>query len=388
MDHPLTHRRAGPLVIIVALALAACSSGSPAASPTTGATLTPTSVPSPTPLDVAAAFTKIVSDPAFSARFDVKGTIEVGATATMTGLIEGSGKDSREIVTTAVAGTTSIQETIKVGTKSWSKNGAGPWLEKVPAATSSDASLLVWLQKVGGLRDVGIETKGGIPLHHLELGGGSSVPPEAVGIDPKQFANAKLAMEIYAKDDGTPAVFSFDGAWVQTVNGQDLTVRFTMDMTARDVGAAIAISAPKDVWKPFTSPLGYSAAYPEGVTLTSDPKAGDMLKGGGQDWIGVVPYPSAKGLSAEGLRDALLKEYESSGWALRETATKTTVASGEAWRMALGNTAPDGSPVVAIDVVTMHANQGWEITIVTSPDRETQDAADLDAFLATFAFTR
>ncbi len=389
MDRPLTRRLAGPFVIAVVLALAACSGGSPAASPAASATTAASSAPSPTPLDVAAAFKKIVSDPAFSARFDVQATIEVGLKVTMTGLIEGKGADSHEAFTTEVAGTKTTQESIKVGSKAWSRTGAGPWLEKPATTTTSDSSLVVWLQKVGGLQDVGIETKGGVPLHHLKLGGGSSIPPEAVGLDPKQFTNAKIAMEIYAKDDGTPAVFALEGAWTQAVNGQDLTVRFTMDLTAKDVGSAIAISAPKDVWTPFTSPLGYSAAYPEGVTLASDPKKGDTLKGGTQDWIYVVPYPTAKGLSAEGFRDALLKEYAASGvGAPRETPTKTTLGGGEAWKMAFQGTASDGSPVVVIDVVTMHADQGWEVSIFSSPQNEAQDAADLDAFLATFAFTR
>lgn len=375
------------LAMLIPLVVAACGgagASSPATTPSPGPTVAPS--PTATPFDVAAAFKKTVTDPAFSARWDIDATIEMGISVGMTGTIEGAGSDSHSTTVIAVAGTKTTQESISVGGKSWKRTLPGPWLAAPSSSSSDRSSLGAWLKKLATIEDAGVETKDGRELHHLRLTGGSDIPPEAIGIDPAQFKDAKLSIEMYALDDGTPALFVIDGKWVQKVNGQDITVEFTMDMTAKDVGKAIKVSAPDDVWAAYTSTMGYTAARPDGIDLVAT-KDGDSLQLDGQDWLFVGAYP-AKGLSAAGFRDAILEEYAKQGAKPRETPTATKVAGGDAFRMAFAGQASDGSDVVVLDVVFVHADKGWEVSFVTDPSHEAADTADLDAFLATFAFTK
>jgi hypothetical protein len=375
------------LVAFIALVAAACGGGAVSAPPTTPAA-SPTVAPSPTatPIDVAAAFRKIVTDPAFAGRWEIDATIEMGITVGMTGTIEGAGSDSHSTTTIDVAGTKTTQESISVGGKSWKRTVPGPWLEAPASSSSSESSLGAWLKKLATIEDAGVETRDGVKLHHLRATGGSDIPPEAIGIDPAQFKNAKLSIEMYALDDGTPALFVIDGKWVQKVNAQDITVEFTMDMKAKDVGKTIKVSAPDDVWTPFTSKLGYAASRPDGADLASTAD-GDSLTIDGQDWLFVGRY-DAKGMSATGFRDAILKSYKEQGAEPREAPVATKVAGGEAFEIAFAGQSSAGVDVVVLDVVFVHGEKGWEISFVTDPAHEAADRADLAAFLTTFAFTK
>ena len=248
-----------------------------------------------------------------------------------------------------------------------------------------DDGLGKWLDGLTSLDDLGIETKGGASLHHLRPATGNKVPADALGLDPAQFANPDISIELYAKDDGTPALFVFGGSWIQKVNGQDFDVTLAIDMTISDVGVPITFVPPPDVWTPYTSTLGYSAAHPANFTVVPNTE-GDTYQLNGVDWFYAVPYPEGKGLTAEGFRDAILDAYAANPGAPRAAPVKTTVAGGVAYRMAFEFKATDGTDIVLVDVLTVNGDLGWEISLVTTPLDEAADTKLFDTFLATFKF--
>lgn len=382
------HRRSrasGPRLAalgVCAILLAACSGGGPTTAPTAAPTATP--IPTATPFDVGAAFLAIVKGPDFAARIDLDGTFQMGVNAVMTGSIEGGPDGSRQTMTVSFGSTKTTTESVRVGEKGWSRTLPGPWLA-VPTGTNSSFSK--WLAGLSMLEDLGLETKDGVSLHHLRPVGGSKLPPEALGFDPKQFSNADISIEIYAKDDGTPALFVMSGSWVQKVNNVDINVTLAIDMTISQVGQTVTVTAPTDVWTPYKSDLGYSAAHPAAFTVVSDP-TGDTYRSHGVDWFYVVPYAEGEGLSAEGFRDAILESYASNPGDPRKAPVVVSLGGEKAYRAVFDFKAKDGTDLVLIDVLAVHGDLGWEVSLVTTPSDEAADTKIFDAFLAAFKFTK
>lgn len=364
-----------------AVLLLACGGGSPTPVPT--AVPTPTAAaPTASPIDVGAAFLEIVNDPDFTAKIALEGKIEMGLTAVMTGTMEGSGTGSRQTMSTTVAGVTTTTELLSIGQLSWTRTLPGPWLAK---AAGSEDGLGKWLGGLTALDDLGLETKAGASLHHLRPEGGSKVPADALGLDPAQFSNPDISIELYAKEDGTPALFVFSGSWIQKVNGQDFNVALAIDMTISNVGVPITFTPPTDVWTPYTSSLGYSVAHPADFTVVPSAE-GDTYQLDGVDWFYAVPYPEGKGLTAEGFRDAILEAYAADPGAPRAAPVKTATAGGVGYRMAFELKAANGTDLVIVDVLTVHGDLGWEISLVTTPSDEAADTKLFDVFLSTFKF--
>jgi len=374
--------RLGVAALIVALAAAACGGSTPSASPTASPTIAPT----PTPFDVSAAFLEIITDPDFSARMEVDGTMEMGVSATLSGTITGSGDDARSIFKIDVAGTTIETEEITSGGKSYARTSPGPWLE-VPAQPGStdDENLTAWLRTLDQVEDLGVVTKNGQQLHHLSAGD-EPVPPGALGLDASTFTDPEVTIDFYAEDDGTPSVFAIEGTWVQLVNGTNINVEFVMDLTISNVGSPIAINPPDDVWTTYESPLGYTMAHP--VAFKVENRDGyDAYVGDGVDYIYVVTWPDAAGLNPEGFRDGILASVKDA-WGDPIAPPVASPLGGEPGYLAsFQYTYDDGSEGIAFDALAMHNNVGWDVTLFSIPGQEVADLALLQEFLATFAYS-
>lgn len=380
---PGRSRRAGS-VLAIAFFVAACG-GASTAEPSPAPS--PTPLPTPTPFDVAAAFLTIVGDPDFSARMEIEGTMEMGVTATLSGTITGSGEDSRTIMSVEFGTTVTETESIQVDGRSFSRTSPGPWLEDPSSAeggSEDDDDLIAWLGRLAEIEDLGIETKDGRQLHHLSAGD-EPVPPEALGLDASTFKDPAVTIDFYAEDDGTPAVFVVDGSWVQAIGGQDFNITFAMDMVVSNVGAPIRIEPPNDVWSWYESPLGYRVAHPANLSV-ENLDGYDAFVADGVDWIYVMTNPDAAGLNEEGFLEAILDAVKDSWGAPVETPV-AAVLGGEPGHLATFQFAyDDGSEGIAYDVLAMHDNVGWDLTLYSAPGAETEDLAVLQKFLATFAF--
>ncbi|MEO7663647.1 MAG: hypothetical protein ABIV26_00860 [Candidatus Limnocylindrales bacterium] len=373
--------RRGLVLTAAVLFVAACGAASTPA-PTATPTIAPT--PSPTPLDVGRAFLDIVSAPNFTAKITLDGTIEMGVTATMTGTMTGSGEDSQSQVQIAVAGTKVETETVKVGGKEYGRTSPGPWLISPPKPNGEADSLNEWLRSLATIEDIGVETKNGRKLHHLSVGD-EQLAPAILGFDSPAYKNTVVTIDFFAEDDGTPAVFAVDGTWVQVINGQDVTVKFVLDMTLANVGSPVTITAPTDVWTKESSPLGYVMAHPAGFAV--DHRDGyDAYVKQGVDWLYISPYTEGKGLSPEGFRDAIVELVAPDWGAPLETPSATTLGGVSAYFATYNYTYDDGTKETAFDVTATHGDLGWEISLFSVPGAETQDLATFQKYLATFAF--
>jgi hypothetical protein len=379
---PAAPHRLTVVALIVALAAVACGGATPTVAPTASPTVAPT--PTATPFDVSAAFLEVITDPDFSAKMEVDGTMEMGVTATLSGTITGSGDDSRSILTIDFAGTRIETESIAVGGKAYTRTAPGPWLEvDAPSGGSDESSLTAWLQTLDTIEDLGVVTKNGQKLHHLSAGD-EPVPPGALGLDATTFTDPEVLIDFYAEDDGTPAVFSIEGTWTQLINGVDFDVSFVMDMTISNVGSPISIKAPVDVWTTYTSPLGYTMSHPSEFTVENREEYDAYLLDG-VEWVDVAIWPDAAGLNAEGFRDAI-HEYVVDIWGAPVDVSPATLGGEAGYISTFEYTAEDGSPGVSFDVMAMHANQGWDVTFYSLPSEQAADFALLQQLLATFSY--
>lgn len=372
-------------LVLAASLVAACGGTNPSAALTAAPTGTPIPpvLPTATPFDVGAAFLAIVRDPEFAAKMTLDGTIKMGLEVAMSGTIEGAGDSSRQSMTITFGSTETTQESVRIGTRAWSRTAPGPWLE-TPAGSGS-SSMNDWLGDLATLDDLGSVTKGGEPLHHLRPATGSKVPSDMLGLDPAQFSEADITIELYARADGTPALFEMSGSWVQKVNGQDITVELAIDIIVSNVGVPLTLSPPDDVWTRYKSELGYAAAHPADFAVDTN-AGGDTYRSDGVDWFYVFPYADGKGMSAEGFRDAIIEGYEEDPGPPRDDPVAVSVDGNPAWRVAFEFEANDGSDIVLVDVLTVHGDFGWEISLVTTPALEATETDIFDAFLATFEF--
>lgn len=378
-------------LVAIALVASACS-GSASPSPT----MAPTARPTPTPLDVGRAFLAIVGQPDFSAEMAIDGTMEMGVMATLSGTITTTGDDIWTVLRIEVAGTSTEIETITADSRSYSRTAPGPWLEDPDSSPTDpspptdasppteDESLAAWLRTLLTIEDLGVVTKGGQKLHHLS-GGDEPLPPAALGLDPATFTDAVVTMDFYAEDDGTPAIFTVKGTWLQLIGGQDINVDFVMDMTLSKIGSKITIEAPEDVWTSYESPLGYSMAHP--MAFSVENRDGyDAYVGDGVDYVYVQSWPEAAGLNAEGFRDAIV-DLVKDEWGDPIEAPGPAVLGGEAGYIATFRyTYEDGSEEIAFDAMAMHANIGWDVTLFSLPGQEDRDFDLLQQFLATFTY--
>jgi len=346
---------------------------------------TPTTVPtpSPTPIDVGAAFVEQMSARDFSAAATISGTLTVGP---LEGTIDGeaafSGGDS-SMTMSITAGTTFKQETetISIGDASWSRQAPGPWLEN-PPASASKPSLGEFLGALSSVTVVGIETRNGKQVHHLRMSSGSDVPCASIGFDSETAKDATCTMDFYATDTGTPAVLAVTGEWTQVSGGVEVPTKMTFDIAFSDVGKSQTITEPTDVWVRYTSAnLPYSMAHPADWTVKST-KTEDtyLLNGQGYVYVGVTPFTGSTAKFVDALKASYKKPF--GGDPVSQTAT--TLGGVPAVRLIYQFTNDAAQDVTVADDVVSRDGTGWEVYLATGGGPE--DVGVFDQFVATFQF--
>ena len=376
--------RVRALVCVLALGMLSAACGGTASSPP-AATPTPTPQPTPTPFDIGAAFLAIVGDDGLDGRIEMTGTMELGITAEISGSIDSADGNSRMEFTTTFGSNTTTVETVSVDDVVYTRTTGGPWLlSDSTGGSSGGTDFSDWLRSLKSVEDLGVVTKNGQALHHLKPD--KPVPDTAfLGASADQAKNPSFTIEMYAEDDGTPALFTIEGTWTQPVNGQDINVEMAMDMTFTRLGAGATVRAPTDVWTSYDSPLGYTMAHPEAFTVANRDGYDAYLKGS-DEWFYVTLWPEAKGLSADGYRDYVIESY-TPDYGQPAIAPSQTVLAGEpGWAVAWQYTLENGDSIIVHDVLAMHADVGWEVTLVTFPEVEGDDLELLNMAIKTFSY--
>jgi hypothetical protein len=383
---PQLNARVAVTVTALAMLLAACG-GTTTPSPTTQAT--PTVAPIPTPLDVRAEFIRIAADPEFSARATITGTATFGdVEGNVEGTLRGSGDDSAQSLTIGFAGASQPIESVSKGDASWTKEGIGPWLADEEADSSGEGSLTEWLRTLADLENLGVETRDGRQLVHLRPEGGAPVPPEALGFDAATITDPEVTIDFFVADDGTPVTFVIDARWVAEIEGQQVPIELTLDYELEDVGQPITITRPTDIWtRTSNDDLGYTMARPDGWEIQASAD-GDTFLLDGVDWVHVVPEPDAVGLSLDEFQSALSATYTDEFGAGPESIATSTLGGEPARFLRFSLTAGDGSPLVFRDMIAIHDDVGWEVSMIASGGSTlSDDDALFDMFTASFGFT-
>ncbi len=385
-------RAAGIAISAIALAVAACGPGGASTSPSasTSAPTAPTASPSvaPSAVDVSAVFVEIITDPDFSGRADIDGTIGFASIeGEAGGEFEFNGEDTRTEITLTLAGQEQTTETITVDRRGFDRTDGGPWVEEEEPVGDDPQSLAELLGAVSSLEDTGVETRDGRELHHLELPDGGEIPAEAMGIDTSVLKDPEFTMEFFAQPDGTPAILTIVGTWTQAINAQDVDAEMTLDFSFKDLGEDVEIEAPDDVWEKHVSQtFGYEMAHPADWTVTSNNEE-DQFLFEGQPYIWVVPQDTPAGMDLAGLRAALLETYEPEFGGQPDEDAQAQLDNTPAVRLVYHATI-DGNDLVFVDYATIHGGDGWEVFLITAAGSgEDADIALFEEFVTTFEFT-
>jgi hypothetical protein len=323
-----------------------------------------------------------ISSPDFTARAAFAGTLTIGA---VDGQIAGdgafSGADSR-LSQTITAGTFKQEtESVTVNGTSWSRKSPGPWLED-PKKPASSNSLSEILRTLVGVTDLGLETRGGKPLHHLQMAGGGAVPAAAIGIDAPTAKNGKATLDFYATEDGSPAVMAISGSWTQVSGTVEVPCTMAFDITFSAVGTPQTIDPPTDVWERYTSKnLGYTMAHPSDWTVQTTKKEDTyVLNDQGYVYVAKTPF---SGTQAKFVA-ALKASYKTQLGVAPASETASTLGGEPAVRLIYEYTNDSGQDVTIADDVISRKGTGWEVFIATGGG--TEDIDVFDQFVATFQF--
>ena len=378
------------LTVAISLVLAACSGATASVAPSVASvapepTATPTAAPtpSPTPIDASAAFTKAITASDFSAVVKVSGKLKIG---TVDGDITGdgkiNGKDSTSSQRVSAGTFTQVNSGTRIGSTSWSRKSPGPWLEDLESA-SKGSSLNDYLQRVGGIVDLGVVTYAGQQLHHLQPKGGNTISPDDIGFDVSGATDAKFTIDFYSTDDGTPVIVAVAGSWTQVSGDASVPTEVTFEYAFSDVGKPQTITAPDDVWVRYTSTVnGYTMAHPAGWTVKgAKDKDTYLLNDQPYVYVGLSAFKGTTPAFVTALKKAYKKNF---GDPVSENATRLGGESAVRLLYQFTNTAKQD--VTLVDDVVSHGGTGWEVFMVTQGG--TEDVAVFDQFVATFEFTK
>jgi hypothetical protein len=349
-------------------------------------TVAPTPSPTPSPADVSAAFLKAVSDPGFTAKGTITGTVTLGPTAgQVTGVGAFSGADSSGTTTISVGTFKQTTDSVTVGDKSWTRIPPGPWLEDEPDADDNKGMGDV-LTSIKSVTDLGVESKGGQQLHHLQATGGGTITADAVGFDVEGATDAKFTLDLYATADGTPAIMTVSGSWTQGTGTTALPITVDFDMALTNVGQPQAITPPDtaDVWiRNESTKLGYVMAHPPGWTVKSEADSDTyLLDGQGYVYVVTTKFTGTTAAFATELKKVYTKEFK-----VKETSDDPTTLGGQAAiRLVYEFTNETGQDVTLVDDATVRSGTGWEVFVATTGGLA--DVEIFDQFVATFKFTK
>ncbi len=355
------------------------------ASPTAAPTPTPAPTPSPTPADVSAAFVRIISSPDFSGKATLTGTVTSGTLeGTISGEFAGGPGNSSTTTTVQLAGVQLVSESIKIGDKRWSRKSPGPWLDDPETAASKASSLADYLRSVSGVVDLGVETRTGRQLHHLQAKSGNQVSGALFGLDAATAKDPQFTVDFYATDDGTPAAIAMTAAWTQVNGATSVPTNMTFEFAFSDIGTPPTITRPDDVWVRYASKAhGYTMAHPADWTVKAEAdEDAYLLNGQGYVYVALTKFKGTTDAFAKALKASYKKSFK--GPPKSETATR--LGGEPATRLLYEFTNAGGQDVTVADDVVSRAGTGWEVFVATAGGMD--DVAVFDQFVSTFEFAK
>jgi hypothetical protein len=260
---------------------------SPVASPapTSAASVTPSARPSAQPsprVDVVEAFrSKMAGTRSFEAT--IVGAVTFGGSTSVpvSGTLQVAGADSHQVMSFMPAGEPQTTETIKVDGKTFTRRGEA-WFATPPSSSGANGGLDdAFTSAMTGLIDLGSVSREGETFHRLGPASGTPIPMASFGAAPAGTKDAVMTIEFLVKDDGTPAVITIDGNWMQKIGKSDAQALMHLEF-ALDLAQKVTVTEPSPIWVTGTSKrFGYRVAYPSewDVELARKTSDGDYYYG-------------------------------------------------------------------------------------------------------------
>jgi hypothetical protein len=376
----------------LALALGACGGGAtPTPAPTSAPTPAPTATPGPTPAPTTAAadVAKVFLARMLAARTGVlamTGSIAVGTVEVpLTGTLTINGGDSQSIITIETPGASQTQESIRVGTQQWNRSAGGPWVLN-PTPNDRTKSLSAFLQALTALEDRGVATHKGQQLVRLVPPASETMSAEALGFNSPGVRDAKVTMEFWAKDDGTPAAWSFNVAWSQASGTTTVAARLVMDLDLGRLGEPTTVAAPGNAWERFVSArFGYSMAHPAGWTV-NEAEGQDSYLVDGTPHV-TVSRSSMAGFTLERYVKEVLALYDEQLGAKPERNEEIALGGQPARFITYHFKNDKGAQLYAAEALSMNGDVGWDVLLTEQAGSEADDTPVFEAMLSTFGFT-
>ncbi|MFH0750653.1 MAG: hypothetical protein ABIG85_07625 [Chloroflexota bacterium] len=366
-------------------ALAACGGGTtPTPVPTAAPTAAPTPTPTPAAVDVAKEFLAQVLA-ARTGSLALAGTATSGSTeASLSGTLGFSGKDSVTSLTFDDGGARRTQETVRIGTRKWTREDQGPWILD-PKPVDAAKGLAAFLTTLSALEDRGVETKGSRQLHHLVPPAGTTVSPDALGLDPT-IKDPIVAIDFWAADDGTPEVWTIGISWNQPAGATMIPVELVMDIDLSGLGRPATVAAPEDAWERFVSErFGYSMAHPPGWTV-NEVENMDWYLVEGTTYVTVSPS-SLPAYTLERYLKELFALYEEQLGVKPETNEEMALGGEPARFLTYHFKNEEGVEVYMAEAIAVRGDLGWDVFLTEQAGSEKDDTPVFAAMLSTFTFT-
>jgi hypothetical protein len=384
--------------VVLALSLAACGGAAPTAEPTATPTLAPTPTQAPTPSPTATPAPTPTPSPTsdalveeflrqVTARQSVEGTVSGDMTFGATSLaINGelvateSGDSSTILLLTLPDGSIQVSESITAGGREYRATAEGPFVDEGPRDPNQQG-IASFLRTLARLEDQGPETIDGRTLHRLVPPADVELDPAALGLDPEQFADARVNVEFYAQPDGTPARMVALAEWTQDFGGQSVpaALRYVIDFD--NFGGDVAVTPPVDAWQRFQSTAhAISVGHPQewAVTPAGFAIEYDAIDSEFNDRLLIISVPGPGDLvtSTDEFVAGLIESFDAE---IDET-TQTTIAGQPALLLSL--TPAEGNARVYV-ATTASAERFHALSLVYQEDPGTQGLDLLEAFLTT-----
>jgi hypothetical protein len=373
------------LAAAIALALGGCGGG---ATPTPAPTPTAAPTPAPTPTPVAVADELVAR--LLAARTGVLGLtgmmLLAGTEIPLSGTLALANDATQSSIALDLPNGRQTNETIRVGTTQWERANGGPWVTN-PEPADTSKSLAAFLETLTTLEDKGVETRDGRQLHRLVPPASATLSAEALGFNPENATDATVAMEFWAEDDGTPAIWAFNLGWNQVSGTSTVPVKLAMDLDLAGLGKTATVAAPEDPWERYTSTkLGYSMAHPPGWTVTAGDGQDSYLVDG-TPYVTVAPQ-ALPGYTLDQFSKELIASYQKQLKVKPDGSTDMTLGGQPARFLTYHFTRDDGVKVYVADAVTMAGDTGWEVFLTEQAGSEADDTPVFEAMLSTFELAK
>jgi len=374
----------------VVLVMAACQSNpatpatsagptSAVASPTAAAT----EAPSPTP-DVSQLFSAQMLT-ATKAQMTLTGTFNVGEQiGDVSGQLTFVGGDSDQSMTISIAGSTSTTHSIHVGSDGFTKVGDGPWFKDLVAPKAGQDVRSV-LKALTSLVDKGVEQHDGVAAHRLELATGTVVTPAQFGLSDPRIVSPTINLVFYADDTGKPLAMVVTVAWSQTVNGTAVPVTMTVDFAFTQLGGALTVAPPDNVWNVYTSTrYHYRMGYPSDWTTYLKDKTYDYFNSA-TGAFAFATRTSSKGFSLNAIASSEVSVDKAKLHATGVTNVAYKLAGAPA-RLITFHATINGTKSVVYEVIAVKSGYAYDVAWISPTGHEAVDLATFKAMVGSFAF--